>query len=145
VPPWPATPVCGTITLHVPVAATAKAKASPVELANAAPEATIPMVDSALEVWHKEILNHHRTGASNGPTEGLNFSVKQLTRAGRGFSSFKHYRLRVLLHAGGVTWPRNASPPRIRTRPPQLAAWGRIEHLDRISAPQGPRARSQAS
>ena len=22
--------------------------------------------------WRKEILNHHRTGASNGPTEGLN-------------------------------------------------------------------------
>ncbi|MGO9456953.1 MAG: ISL3 family transposase [Acidimicrobiales bacterium] len=72
--------------------------------------------------WHTEILNHHRTGASNGPTEGLNLCVKKIKRAGRGFSTFEHYRLRVLLHAGGVTWPRRPSPPRIRTRSPQLVA-----------------------
>jgi hypothetical protein len=47
--------------------------------------------------------NHHRTGASNGPTEGMNFCAKQVKRAGRGFTRFSHYRLRVLLHAGGVT------------------------------------------
>jgi transposase len=52
--------------------------------------------------WQREILNHHRTGASNGPTEGQNFCVKQVKRAGRGFTCFDHYRLRVLLHAGGV-------------------------------------------
>ncbi len=27
-----------------------------------------------------------------------------------------HYRLRCLLHAGGVTWPNRPTPPRIRTR-----------------------------
>ena len=69
-----------------------------------------------------EILNHHRTGASNGPTEGLNLCVKRIKRAGRGFSCFEHYRLRVLLHAGGVTWPRRPSPPRIRTRAPYFNA-----------------------
>ncbi len=70
----------------------------------------------------REILNHHRTGASNGPTEGQNFCLKQVKRAGRSFTSFEHYRLRVLLHAGGVTWPQRPSPPRIRTRSPQLNA-----------------------
>lgn len=68
--------------------------------------------------WRMEILNHHRTGASNGPTEGANFCAKQVKRAGRGLTNFKHYRLRVLLYAGGVTWPSQIRPPRIgSTRP----------------------------
>ena len=58
--------------------------------------------------WRSEILNHHRTGASNGPTEGLNLLVKKVKRAGHGFRSFVNYRLRILLHAGGV---RLARPP----------------------------------
>src|SRR5207247_9134059 len=70
-----------------------------------------------LAAWRTEILAHHETGASNGPTEGLNLCVKRVKRCGHGFRRFEHYRLRVLLHAGGVTWPRRRSPPRIRTRP----------------------------
>lgn len=71
-----------------------------------------------LSHWRTEILNHHRTGASNGPTEGLNFCAKQVKRAARGITNFEHYRLRVLLYAGGVTWPRPIQPPRITsTRP----------------------------
>jgi transposase len=66
-----------------------------------------------LSRWREEILNHHRTGASNGPTEGSNFCVKQVKRAGRGFSNFEHYKLRILLHAGGVTWPKTIQPPKI--------------------------------
>jgi transposase len=75
-----------------------------------------------LKRWRTEILNHHRTGASNGPTEGLNLCVKKVKRAGRGFKCFDHYRLRVLLHAGGVTWTHRPRPPRIRTRSPQSNA-----------------------
>jgi transposase len=71
-----------------------------------------------LSRWHEEILNHHRTGASNGPTEGMNFCAKQVKRAGRGFANFSHYRLRVLLHAGGVTWPTTIRPPRIGSAGP---------------------------
>jgi hypothetical protein len=82
----------------------------------------IRSLGETLERWRTEILNHHRTGASNGPTEGLNLCVKKVKRAGRGFSCFEHYRLRVLLHAGGVTWPRRPSPPRIRTRSPHSNA-----------------------
>ncbi len=66
-----------------------------------------------LSRWREEILNHHRTGASNGPTEGMNFCAKQVKRAGRGFTNFDHYKLRVLLYAGGVTWPTSIKPPKI--------------------------------
>jgi len=72
-----------------------------------------------LSRWRAEILNHHRTGASNGPTEGLNLLVKKVKRAGHGFRSFANYRLRILLHAGRVDWPATRPPaPRIRTRSP---------------------------
>jgi transposase len=72
-----------------------------------------------LSRWRTEILNHHVTGASNGPTEGLNLLVKKVKRAGHGFRCFTNYRLRILLHAGGCDWPSTRpSPPRIRTRNP---------------------------
>jgi transposase len=61
-------------------------------------------------------------GASNGPTEDLNLCVKKVKRCGHGFRSFDNYRLRVLLHTGGVTWPTRPSPPRIRTRAPHSNA-----------------------
>lgn len=78
--------------------------------------AEIATMGNTLSRWRVEILNHHRTGgASNGPTEGQNFCAKQVKRAGRGIVNFSHYRLRVLLYAGGVTWPTTMRPPRIRT------------------------------
>ena len=85
----------------------------------------VPEIQSlgrTLAAWRAEILAHHTTGASNGPTEGLNLCVKKVKRCGHGFRSFAHYRLRVLLHAGGVTWPRRPSPPRIRTHAPHSNA-----------------------
>jgi transposase len=69
--------------------------------------------------WRGEILAHHLTGASNGPTEGLNLLVKKVKRAGHGFRSFANYRLRILLHAGGVNWAATRPPtPRIRSHSP---------------------------
>jgi transposase len=78
--------------------------------------AEIQALGRTLSRWRSEILNHHHTGASNGPTEGLNLVIKKVKRAGHGFRRFDHYRLRCLLHAGGITWPNRPSPPRIRTR-----------------------------
>src|SRR5207249_1803140 len=75
-----------------------------------------------LESWRTEILEHHKTSASNGPTEAMNLCVKKVKRCGHGFRSFEHYRLRVLLHAGGVTWPTRPQAPRIRTRAPHSFA-----------------------
>jgi transposase len=78
----------------------------------------IASLSRTLSRWREEILNHHRTGASNGPTEGMNFCAKQVKRAGRGFSTFNNYRLRVLLYAGGVTWPVTIQAPKLsQTRP----------------------------
>lgn len=78
--------------------------------------AEIRALGRTLSRWRNEILNHHHTGASNGPTEALNLIIKKVKRAGHGFRRFDHYRLRCLLHAGGVTWPNRPAPPRIRTR-----------------------------
>ena len=78
--------------------------------------AEIQTLGRTLARWRTEILNHHTTGASNGPTEGLNLCIKKVKRAGHGFRRFDNYRLRCLLHAGGITWPNRPSPPRIRTR-----------------------------
>jgi transposase len=78
----------------------------------------IRSLGNTLSSWRSEILAHHESGASNGPTEGLNLCVKRVKRCGHGFKRFEHYRLRVLLHAGGVTWPSRPRPPRIRARSP---------------------------
>jgi transposase len=82
------------------------------------PVPEVRSLGKTLGKWFDEILARFDTGASNGPTEGLNLCIKKVKRAGHGFRSFEHYRLRVLLHAGGVTWPSRPSPPRIRSRNP---------------------------
>ena len=82
----------------------------------------IRSLGNTLSSWRTEILAHHTTGASNGPTEGLNLAVKKVKRCGHGFRSFDNYRLRVLLHAGGIRWPERVTVPPLRTRAPQLDA-----------------------
>jgi transposase len=84
--------------------------------------AEVRSLGHTLASWRTEILAHHDTGASNGPTEGLNLCVKKVKRSGHGFRSWEHYRLRVLLHAGGITWPERPRPPRIRTHSPHSNA-----------------------
>jgi transposase len=72
--------------------------------------------------WETEILNWHVTGgASNGPTEAVNLAVKRIKRVGRGFRNFENYRLRLLLHCGGVNW-QDQPAARLRGRRPQLVA-----------------------
>ena len=71
--------------------------------------------------WKPEILARFHTGASNGPTKGLNLLVKKVKRYGHGFRSFDNYRLRVLLHTGGVKWQAPRATP-IRTRSPHPIA-----------------------
>ena len=41
----------------------------------------IRSLGTTLAKWRTEILNHHLTGASNGPTEGLNLLIKKVKRA----------------------------------------------------------------
>lgn len=82
------------------------------------PVPEIRTMGRTLSHWREEIINHHRTGASNAPTEGLNFCAKQVKRAGRGITNFDHYRLRVLLYTGGVAWPTTIRPPKIGSLAP---------------------------
>ena len=84
--------------------------------------AEIRSLGDTLTRWRTEILAHHQTGASNGPTEGLNLLVKEVKRCGRGFENFEHYRLRVLLRAGKPAWPNRPTPPILRTGRPHAHA-----------------------
>ncbi|MGH8937048.1 MAG: ISL3 family transposase [Acidimicrobiia bacterium] len=81
----------------------------------------IQALGRTLSRWRTEILAHHETGASNGPTEALNLLVKKVKRSGHGFQRFEHYRLRVLLHTGGIDW-NTPSPPPLRGRSPHSNA-----------------------
>lgn len=75
---------------------------------------------TTLGKWRQEILNHHRTGRSNGPTEAMNVLIKGIKRVGRGFTNFDNYRLRLLLHCG-VEWNTHRTAS-MRGRRPHLAA-----------------------
>jgi hypothetical protein len=68
-------------------------------------------VARTLKRWRGQILAWHTTGASNGPTEGLNSITKKVKRVGAGFRSFANYRLRILLAVGGCDWRSSGSHP----------------------------------
>lgn len=75
-----------------------------------------------LRRWRSEILNHHRTGASNGPVEAANLLIKQVKRSGRGFRNLTNYRLRILLAGGANPLRETHTVTRIRPRRPRLVA-----------------------
>jgi transposase len=74
-----------------------------------------------LASWRTEILAHHETAP---PTDRprASTSASRRSSAAAGFRSWEHYRLRVLLHTGGVTSPEDPTPPRTRTRFPHSHA-----------------------
>jgi len=78
-------------------------------------------LSKSLRRWRTEILNHHRTGASNGPVEAANLLIKQVKRSGRGFRNLVNYRLRILL-AGGQPKRETPQVTRLRPRQPRLIA-----------------------
>jgi transposase len=70
-----------------------------------------------------EMMAYFTTGgASNGPTEAVNLTIKQIKRVGRGFPNFDNYRLRLLLHCDGCTWQ---TQPAARTRGRRPRGWWR--------------------
>jgi transposase len=71
--------------------------------------------------WEHEVLAYFTTGgASNGPTEAVNLTIKQIKRTGRGFTNFDNYRLRLLLRCG-VDW-QDQPAASLRKRSPRLVA-----------------------
>jgi transposase len=92
-----------------------------------------------IRAWENEVLAFHTTGRSNGPTEGINLLIKKIKRVGYGFRNFTNYRLRLLLHAGGVQWQTPATA-RVRGRQPRIAAESQLTRLGK--PPRGnPRSR----
>ena len=92
--------------------------------------------------WRTEILAHHDTGASNGPTEGLNLCVKKVKRCGHGFRTWR-------------ALPATRAAPRRRhhlarttptaTHPNPLSPLRRVEPVIRPSSPKaGGRARGRS-
>jgi transposase len=75
---------------------------------------------TTLSRWRTELINHHRTGDSNGPTEAMNLLIKKIKRAGCGFTNFRHYRLRLLAHCG-LKWHTHRAVS-MRGRSPHLVA-----------------------
>lgn len=76
---------------------------------------------ATIRAWEAEILAFHTTGRSNGPTEGINLLIKKIKRVGHGFRNFTNYRLRLLLHCGGIQW-QTQQTARVRGRQPRFAA-----------------------
>lgn len=54
--------------------------------------------------WRDQIAAWHRAHVSNGPTEAANNLIKRIKRVAFGFTSFRNYRIRVLLYAGRPNW-----------------------------------------
>lgn len=106
------------LTDDVEVATTRLDEAIAFAKASEVPE--VKTLAKSLVHWRAEILAHHTTGASNGPTEAVNLTSKAVKRCGRGFRNFSNYRLRLLLVAG-VRW-QTAPVTRLRGRAPRLIA-----------------------
>ncbi|MCI9887723.1 ISL3 family transposase [Micrococcales bacterium 31B] len=79
-------------------------------LINTLPSCPIPEIarlGKTLRRWKTAFLAYFDTnGASNGGTEAINGIIELGRRIARGFRNFEHYRLRMLLIAGGL----DASP-----------------------------------
>jgi transposase len=85
------------------------------------PISELARLGRTLHAWRVELVAHFdHPDVSNGPTENLNLKIKNTKRIARGYRSFDHYRLRLLLNHGRIR--QDHSPTRIRTRVPRLAA-----------------------
>ena len=84
----------------------ARGKRLAARVIEALPTCPIPEVawlGRTLRKWQKTILAYFDTGgASNGGTEAVNGIIELGRRIARGFRNFEHYRLRMLLMAGGL-------------------------------------------
>ncbi|HEX2026947.1 MAG TPA: transposase [Nitriliruptorales bacterium] len=69
-----------------------------------APE--IRQLGRTLRQWAPQIAAWHRSRASNGPTEAANNLAKRIKRVAFGMTNFVHWRVRVLLYAGGPDWTK---------------------------------------
>ena len=72
--------------------------------------------------WEAAVLAYYTTdGLSNARTEAINNLMKKVQRIGHGFRNLDNYRLRLLLHCGGVAW-QDQPAARLRKRTPRNVA-----------------------
>lgn len=72
--------------------------------------------------WEAEVLAYYTSdGLSNSRSEAVNALIKKIKRVGHGFRNLDNYRLRLLLHTGGVIW-HDQPAARLRRRRPHLVA-----------------------
>jgi transposase len=72
--------------------------------------------------WETPVLAYYRTdGLSNARTEAVNGLMKKVKRIGHGFRNLRNYRLRLLLHCGGITW-QDQPTAKLRKRTPRIVA-----------------------
>jgi transposase len=87
--------------------------------------ADIPEADRlarTIRRWEDAVLAYYRSdGLSNARTEAINGLIKKVKRVGHGFRNLHNYRLRLLLHCGGVKWQHQPAA-KLRGRTPQIAA-----------------------
>jgi len=84
------------------------------------PEAT--RLARTIRRWENEVLAYYRSdGLSNARTEAVNALMKKVQRIGHGFRNLHNYRLRLLLHCGGVTW-QDQPAAKLRKRTPRNVA-----------------------
>ena len=103
----------------------AAARAALAEFYQAAHAAEIAECDRlarTIRRWESAVLAYYRTdGLSNARTEAINGLMKKVKRIGHGFRNLHNYRLRLLLHCGGVTW-QDQPAARLRKRTPRIVA-----------------------
>ena len=87
--------------------------------------ADIPEADRlarTIRRWEDAVLAYYRSdGLSNARTEAVNGLMKKIKRVGHGLRNLANYRLRLLLHCGGVNWQHQPAT-KLRGRAPQIAA-----------------------
>lgn len=83
------------------------------QLVEALADSSIPELHTlgkTLDVWAPQIHAYFTVRATNGPTEGLNRKVKQVKRAGCGFTNMGNYRVRILGHCNNLGRPLPSTP-----------------------------------
>ena len=101
------------------------ARAALADFYDVAAAADIPEADRlarTIRRWEDAVLAYYSSdGLSNARTEAVNGLMKKIKRVGHGFRNLRNYRLRLLLHCGGVNWQHQPAA-KLRGRAPQIAA-----------------------
>jgi hypothetical protein len=93
--------------------------------------AEIRTMGHTLSRWREEILNHHLTGASNGPTEGPTSAPSRSSEPAVGFTNFRALQAaRTSLCSAASRGPVPSSPRSISTSEGSIGLTARTGEVD---------------